>query len=224
MPKVTSFFDEQDAPELRFEEPENAHNNNKTPRRAASYAAATTMPAVGISADSAGELKQKQAMALKLQQELDRTQREARELELRQQKEDRFHDGRRDMCERLSRGLAKLDRELHNSQKAVEEISVAREVYQHHLDTLRNISPEAIKQTHDEDTLDHAVGAVEDAEAEFAKANHRLASVMPGVAQHVGAPGGLPQDFGTWFRIGVAFTLPMAIVALIFILALKLLA
>jgi DNA repair exonuclease SbcCD ATPase subunit len=219
MPKVTSFFDEQDAPELRFEEPENAHH--KTPKRAASYAAAITMPAVGVSPDSAMELKQKQAMALKLQQELDRTQREARELELRQQKEDRFHDGRRDMCERLSRGLAKLDRELHNSQKAVEEISVAREVYQHHLDTLRNISPEAIKQTHDEDTLDHAVGAVEDAEAEFAKANHRLASVMPGVAQHVGAPGGLPQDFGTWFRMGFAFTLPLAIIAMIFTYVLK---
>jgi hypothetical protein len=222
MPKITSFFDEQDAPELRFEEPETAHN--RQPKRAANYAASAAMPAVGISPDSAGELKMKQAMALKLQQELDRTQREARELELRQQKEDRFHDGRRDMCERLSRGLAKLDRELHNSQKAVEEISLAREVYQHHLDTLRNISPELIKQTHDEDVLDHAVGAVEDAEAEFGKANHRLASVMPGVAQHVGAPGALPQDFGTWFRMGFAFTLPLAIIAVLFFLALKLLA
>jgi hypothetical protein len=222
MPKITSFFDEQDAPELRFEEPEAAHN--KQPKRAASYAATTTMPPVGISPDSAGELKHKQAMALKLQHELERTQREARELELRQQKEDRFHDGRRDMCERLSRGLAKLDRELHNSQKAVEEISLAREVYQHHLDTLRNISPDVIKQNHDDDVLDHAVGAVEDAEAEFSKANHRLASVMPGVAQHLGTPGALPQDFGTWFRIGFAFMLPMAIAATIVVIALKLLA
>lgn len=223
MPKITSFFDEQDAPELRFEEPEVAQNRQQ-PKRAASYAAAATMPAVGISPDSAGELKHKQAMALKLQQELERTQREARELELRQQKEDRFHDGRRDMCERLSRGLAKLDRELHNSQKAVEEISLAREVYQHHLDTLRNISPDVIKQSHDDDVLDHAVGAVEDAEAEFSKANHRLASVMPGVAQHIGTPGALPQDFGTWFRIGFAFTLPLAIGAILFLIALKLLA
>jgi hypothetical protein len=222
MPKITSFFDEQDAPELRFEEPETAHN--RQPKRAANYAASATMPAVGISPDSAGELKMKQAMALKLQQELDRTQREARELELRQQKEDRFHDGRRDMCERLSRGLAKLDRELHNSQKAVEEISLAREVYQHHLDTLRNISPEFIKQNHDEDALDHAVGAVEDAESEFGKANHRLASVMPGMAQHLGTPGVLPHDFGTWFRMGFAFTLPLAIIAILFFLALKLLA
>ncbi len=222
MAKITAnFFDEQDAPELRFEEQGEAPAR---PRRAANYAASTTMPAAGMSPDSNAELKHKQAMALKLQQELDRTQREARELELRQQKEDRFHDGRRDMCERLSRSLAKLDRELHNAQKAVEEISLAREVYQHHLDTLRNISPEVIKQNHDDDALDHAVGAVEDAEAEFAKASHRLASVMPGVAQHVAAMGGFPQDFRSWMRIGFAFSLPLAVLAILFLIALKLLA
>lgn len=222
MAKLTSaFFDEQDAPELRFDDTEAAL---KVPKKAANYANAVTAPMAGISPDATSELKHKQAMALKLQQELDRTQREARELEARQQKEHRFSDGRRDMCERLARSLAKLDRELHNAQKAVEEISVAREVYQHHLDTLRNISPEVLKHSHDDDALDHAVGAVEDAEAEFAKANHRLASVMPGVAHHVTAAGGLPQDFATWFRFGAAFTLPLAIVAVVFVIVLKLLA
>lgn len=224
MAKITAnFFDEQDVPELRFEEHEPAAPARPV-RKAANHAAAATMPSVGLGPDSQSELKHKQAMALKLQQELDRTQREARELELRQQKEDRFHDGRRDMCERLSRSLAKLDRELHNSQKAVEEISLAREVYQHHLDTLRNISPELIKQNHDDDALDHAVGAVEDAEAEFGKANSRLASVMPGVAHHMAAMGGFPQDFRTWLRVGFAFSLPLAAVALVFVVVLKLLA
>ncbi len=221
MAKITAnFFDEQDAPELRFEEQEEPIK----PKRAANYAAATTMPATGVQADATSELKHKQAVALKLQQELERTQKEARELALRQQKEDRFHDGRRDMCERLSRSLAKLDRELHNAQKAVEEISVAREVYQHHLDTLRTISLETIKQSHDDDALDHAVGAVEDAEAEFTKAGHRLASVMPTVAQHVAAMGGLPQDFRSLVRIGFAFALPLGVVALVFLIALKILA
>lgn len=222
MAKLTSaFFDEQDAPELRFEEMEAAL---RAPKKAANYANAATAPMTGVSPDTGSDLKHKQAMALKLQQELDRTQREARELEARQQKEHRFTDGRREMCERLARSLAKLDRELHNAQKAVEEISVAREIYQHHLDTLRNMSPEVLTHSHDDDALDHAVGAVEDAEAEFAKANHRLASVLPSVAQHVAAQGGLPQDFATWFRFGFAFTLPLGIIAVLFVIALKLLA
>ena len=102
----------------------------------------------------------------------EKTQREAQELEARRSKEERFVNGRREICERLSRNLAKLERELYNAQKAVEEISSTREDFQQHLDTLRSLEP----ATQVADEMDRAIGAVEDAENEFSKTTRRLSS------------------------------------------------
>lgn len=225
MPKVTSaFFDDEDTPELRFEE--SGNTPAPQPRRAASYAAAAPAPAYGIEDDRYAELKDKQASMLRLQQELEQTQREARELETRRAKEERFNDGRREVCEHLSRSLAKLDRELYNAQKAVEEISSARECYQHHLDALRTLQPDSSGHTHSDDDMDRAIGAVEDAENEFSKTSRRLSTVLPQLGTEAFTPntGTMPHDFGTWMRCGAAFSIPLALAAVVVAVILKLLA
>lgn len=222
MPKITSaFFDDENTPELRFEEPTPPA---KPQRRAANYAATAPMPAYGVEADSYSELTYKEESVLKLEQELEKTRREAREMRARQEKEDRFTNGRRDICEKLARNIAKLDRELYNAQKAIEEISAARETYNLHLDALRSVeTANGSKQTDDE--LDHAIGALEDAESEFGKTSRRLATVLPQIMPEVAHTnaGGVPHSFSTWMRAGFAFTLPVMIAAIIVTVLLKLL-
>ncbi|OAI55525.1 hypothetical protein AYO49_01205 [Verrucomicrobiaceae bacterium SCGC AG-212-N21] len=215
MAKVTSgYFNDVDAPELRFEEAQAA-------KRAANHGIPLAAPVYGVEDDRYSELNDKKANMLRLQQELEKTQREARELEHRRAKEERFTQGRREICERLARNLAKLDRELYNAQKAVEEISSARECYHHHLDTLRGLQPDV--ETGDEE-MDRAIGAVEDAEDEFSKTSRRLATALPqlGVEGFVHSSS-MPQNFNTWLRAGAAFSIPLAGAAIIVALILKLL-
>jgi DNA repair exonuclease SbcCD ATPase subunit len=219
MAKVTSgYFNDVDAPELRFEEAQMATASAK---RAANHGVAVAAPIYGVEDDRYSELNDKKANMLRLQQELEKTQREARELELRRAKEERFGQGRREICERLARSLAKLDRELYNAQKAVEEISSARECYHHHLDTLRGLQPDPERG---DDEMDRAIGAVEDAEDEFSKTSRRLATALPqlGIEGFVHSSSA-PQGFVSWLRAGAAFSIPLAAAAVLVALILKLL-
>jgi DNA repair exonuclease SbcCD ATPase subunit len=219
MAKVTSgYFNDVDAPELRFEEAQMA---NASAKRVANHGVTLAAPVYGVEDDRYSELNDKKANMLRLQQELEKTQREARELELRRAKEERFGQGRREICERLARSLAKLDRELYNAQKAVEEISSARECYNHHLDTLRGLQPD---MDQGDDDMDRAIGAVEDAEDEFSKTSRRLATALPqlGIEGFVHSSS-TPQNFVSWLRAGTAFSIPLAGAAVLVALILKLL-
>lgn len=222
MAKVTSgYFTDADAPELRFEEQGNTLMAVTMPRRVANHSTAMPATAYGVEDDRYAELNDKKANMLRYQQELEKTQREVREMEARRAKEDRFNNGRREICERLARDLSKLEGDLYNAQKAVEEISSAREVYQHHLETLRGVQPDT--SGHAEDEMDRAIGAVEDAESEFRKTSRRLSTVLPHLGTEAFVPqSGMPQNFKSWLRAGAAFSIPLALAAVLVALIVKL--
>lgn len=163
-------------------------------------------------------LKRKQEELLKIRQQLEKTERETNELESLRRKEDRFDSGRREMTEKLSRNLVRLERELYNAHKAIEEIGIAKETYQRHLDVMRGLAPEAWHRGNLDAELDRAIGAIEDAEDEYGKTSRRLASVLPGeqAALEQRSSSALPQDFTGWMRCGLAFTLPLIASALLF--------
>lgn len=213
-------FYDREAPVLRFEESDDFNEYSSAPAKAHASTHGPGAAPVYISSASLGaedpfsELKHKQESLLKLRQELERTQREAQELEAQRGKEERFTSGRREITEKISRNLARLERELYNAQKIIEEITVARESFEHHLEALRTIRPEAWNRADLNEELDRAIGAVEDAENEFGKASRRLATVLPEGSQAAflaGVPHGspLPQDFRSWMLAGLAFTLPL---------------
>lgn len=157
---------------------------------------------------SFGSLKRKQEELLKLRQQLERTERETSQLEAQRRKEERLSTGRREMTEKLSRSLVRLERELYNAQKAIEEISAARELYQRHLEVLRRLQPETWQQGNLDGELDRAIAAIDDAEVEYCKTSRRLAATLPGEAAAEAATTGLPKGFGGWLTAGLAFTLP----------------
>ena len=205
---------------LRFEESEDFSN----------YPTKPTPSSNGTDEDPYGNLKTKQEELLHLRHELEKKERETTELEARRQKEDRFATGRRDMCERLARTLTRLERELYNSQKAIEEITITRSNFERHLDILRAQQPEAWQRGNMDANLDHALASVEDAEDEFAKSMRRLNSVLPNddstpLSGNEAASGmtGMPADFRACVRMGFAFTLPLAIIVAVTLVAVKIL-
>lgn len=156
-----------------------------------------------------GSLKRKQEELLKLRQQLERTERETSQLEVQRRKEERFANGRREMGEKFTRSIARLDRELYNSHKAIEEITAARDLFQHHLGVLRSLQPEAWQRGDLDGELDRAIAAIDDAEVEFGKTSRRLAATLPGEAFAETAPtGAMPLGFISWLTAGFAFMLP----------------
>ena len=208
-PSAASLFAE-DEPILRFEESSAPVGRTRTAHLATEIAP---------EADDAsyGSLKRKQEELLKLRQQLERTERETSQLEVQRRKEERFATGRREMGEKFSRSLVRLERELYTAHKAIEEITAARDLYQHHLEVLRSLQPEAWQRGDLDGELDRAIAAIDDSEVEFGKTSRRLAASLPGEAAATAALNSpLPQGFFSWLSAGFAFTLP-AMAALLFI-------
>ncbi|MEI6534331.1 MAG: hypothetical protein WCN98_03245 [Verrucomicrobiaceae bacterium] len=204
----------QDEPILKFEESNSYPQNHSNTAFAGSSSS---------DEDAYGSLKRKQEELLKLRQKLERTERETNQLETQRRKEERFATGRREMTEKLSRALVRLERELYNNQKAVEEIASARDLYQRHLDVLQAVHPEAWQRANLDAELERAIGAIEDSEDVFGKTSRRLASVLPGEADALEAESrsAFPTDFKSWLIFGFAFTLPLAVIILIALIAPK---
>jgi hypothetical protein len=213
MRSATALMLNADEPILRFEE---------GPRNSV-VSSFQSSPATGSEPhgnDPYSSLKRKQEELLKIRQQLEKAERETNQLETLRRKEERFGTGRREMTEKLSRSLVRLERDLYNFQKAIEEISTARDLYQRHMDVMQGLQPESWQRGNMDAELDRAIGAIEDAEDEYGKVTRRLASVLPG--EHSAAessPSGttaMPKDFMTWMRFGLAFTLPLIGALLIF--------
>ena len=174
------------------------------------------------------DLKRKQEELLHLRHALQEKERETTHLEARKQKEEHVTSGRREMCERFSRTLVRLERELYNAQKAIEEITVARDQFDRHHNLLRALQPEAWQRANLDAELDHALGAIEDAEEEYGKTMRRLASMLDGQSTANGSGstvGGavLPGGFVDQLRFGFAFTLPLGIIVFAAIILAKIL-
>jgi chromosome segregation ATPase len=213
MRSATALMLNADEPVLRFEE------GSRT-SVVSSFQATSATKSETHDNDPYTSLKRKQEELLKIRQQLEKTERETSQLETLRRKEERFDTGRREMTEKLSRSLSRLERDLYNTQKAIEEISAARDIYQRHLDVMRGLQPEAWQRGNMDDEMDRAIGAIDDAESEYGKTSRRLVSVLPG--EHSAATmennvsGALPQNFAAWMRCGLAFTLPLIVALVLF--------
>ena len=208
---ATSLFLE-DEPALKFEEPSASRHVATAPQPGVYQHISENQAATHD--DPYASLKNKQEHLLKLRQELERTERETSQMEALRKKEDRFDSGRREIAEKLSRALVRLDRELYNAQKAIEEINAARDLYQRHLDVIRTLHPERWDRSNLDGELDRSIAAIEDAEIEFSKTSRRLASTLPGEAGiELAGAASFPRDFKTWLRIGFAASLPLIALA-----------
>jgi len=165
--------------------------------------------------DSQVQKAQEQLLQLKRQQEqIEKQKRELEELSRRQEELER---GRAEMTDKLTRSLVVVEREAYDTQKRLEQLRAMRESFGQHLQLIEAIDPKTWNPADLHKELSRALSTVDDARAEYAQQRSRLQAAnektgeadLPEVASDVAdlIHGG--RTFGQWFRIGVAFSLPL---------------
>lgn len=189
------------------------------------------LPDDELSSEHLGDQVQKaqeQLLALKRQQE--QIERQKRELEELSRRQDQLQAGRAEMVEKFTRATVVLERETYEAQKRVELLTSIHETFNAHLHYLESINPKAWEGLDINRELTKALGAVDDARAEYAKSLPKISpetdsesgtdmvAVSAGYQMDYGH--GPERDFVYWLKAGFAFTLPLFIVgiALIFLL------
>src|SRR5262245_31041763 len=171
--------------------------------------------------DSQVQKAQEQLLQLKRQQEqIEKQKRELEELSRRQEELER---GRAEMTDKLTRSLVVLEREAYDAQKKMEQLRATRESFGQHLELLEGIDPRTWNPADLNKELSRALSTVDDARTEYSQQRSRLqanadeneAVPLPETSAGFESGGMVGQSFGHWFKIGLAFTLPLIVFGLI---------
>ena len=172
--------------------------------------------------------------------EAEALEREKLQFEELSRKQKEFMQGRAEMAEKLGRSIAMLDRETYEAQKRVEQLLVIKDSFHQHLDVVESLNPEQWNPQELQHDLTRALGIIEDAREEYVKAVARVqmltgsvAPAMPAAAAASSANhareaaanrvAGLPVEmsrraFRMWAFCGAAFTLPLAVIGVLYLL------
>ena len=179
-----------------------------------------------------------------LRAEAEALEREKQQMEELSRKQREFMGGRTEMAEKLNRSITMLDRESYEAQKRVEQLLVIKDSFQQHLEMLGSLNPEEWNSQDLQHDLSRAIGVIEDAREEYAKSMARVqlltsapSAAAPAAAVAVAQPardysspasrnssgGGLPieisrEAFRTWAFCGAAFSLPIIVLAVLYML------
>ena len=196
--------------------------------------------AMGMASENLAERVQTTQQRLTLlRAEADALEKEKQQFEELSRKQKDFMQGRTEMAEKLSRSIAMLDRETYEAQKRVEQLLVIKDDFHQHLDVVDSLNPEQWNPKELHHDLTRSLGIIEDAREEYQKAISRIQMLTNAPAPSlpsapVAAPqyvreatgqraGGLPVEisrnaFRTWAFCGAAFTLPLIVTALFYML------
>jgi chromosome segregation ATPase len=175
--------------------------------------------------DSQVQKAQEQLLQLRRQQEL--IERQKRELEELSRRQDQLQQGRAEMVEQFTRSLVIIEREAYDAQKRVEQLRTTHDSFTQHLQMLEAINPKTWDTADINRELNRALSTVDDARAEFSKARAVLNASAPS-AEEVLPPssednagdagyGAQVFDFGYWLKCGFAFTLPVLILGICYL-------
>ena len=166
-----------------------------------------------------------QLLSLKRQQEM--IEKQKRELEEMSRRQEQLHAGRTEMIDRFTRAAVVLEREIYDAQKRVEQLQAINESFTQHHQYIESISPKNWEGLDINKELAKALGAVDDARAEYNKSlpkispesdtNHGDAVAASAGFQLEYKGAGEEKDFVYWLKAGFAFTLPLISLGIIFI-------
>jgi len=137
-------------------------------------------PAAGQAADTstANEINLKvqrveeQLLDLKRQQE--EIERQKKELDELSRKQREFDEGRRDIVEKLTRGLVLLEREEFEVKRELEQIKIVRDSFAEHLGQTENLNPADWPAEELPTELTKALARVDQAKAIYSQSRARL--------------------------------------------------
>jgi len=192
----------------------------------ADYSSKSPDPYLDLDEDASGELgdqvQQVRAELESLKQKQEEIEKEKARLEELKRRQDELDAGRSDMLDKLTRSLVVVQREIEETQKRVEQMHLIYNSFTQHLRQLEAINARSWNSSDLPRELSKALSSVEDARAEYVKAQARLAADARTVEQQ---PAMQPAEsdyamyeergFSYWFKSGFAFTLPLQVTALI---------
>jgi vacuolar-type H+-ATPase subunit I/STV1 len=175
-------------------------------------------------AEDLGEEVQKTNTELeKLKRQLEDIEKQKLRLEELKKRQDELEIGRTEMSDKLTRSLVTVQREAEEAQKRLEQLNAIHNSFTQHLRYIEAINPKGWGAVDLPKELSKALSAVEDARADYIKAQARIAvETSPEVASTPTLAGSFEQDytfpeergFGYWLKSGFAFTLPLQIIGL----------
>jgi DNA repair exonuclease SbcCD ATPase subunit len=169
---------------------------------------------------------QEQLLDLKRQQE--EIERQKKELEELSRKQKEFDEGRREIVEKLTRGLISLERHEEEAKRELEQIKVVRDNFAEHLQQTETLNPSEAPDTELAGELTKGLARVDQAKTMFSQSRARLAALrQEDDVSRVETSGEYTPEltpvyektFGTMIREGFAYSLPALLFALVALLA-----
>ncbi len=167
-------------------------------------------------AEDLGEEVQKTNTELeKLKRQLEDIEKQKQRLEELKRRQDELENGRSEMLDKLTRSLVTVERESEEAQKRLEQLQAIYNSFTQHLRYIESINAKSWGAAELPKELSKALSAVEDARADYNKAQAKIAVDSPSEAAVGGS--GYEQEYGSadsgnfmyWLKNGFAFTLPL---------------
>jgi predicted RNase H-like nuclease (RuvC/YqgF family) len=170
---------------------------------------------------------EEQLLDLKRQQE--EIERQKKELDELSRKQREFDEGRREIVEKLTRGLVLLEREEFEVKRELEQIKIVRDSFAEHLGETENLNPADWSSEELPTELTKALARVDQAKAIYSQSRARLLAlrqaeegqsddISPDLAPESGAP--YEKSFGAMVREGFAYSaLPLGLISIFLLLA-----
>ena len=169
-----------------------------------------------------------QELLLDLRRQQEEIERQKKELEELSRKQREFDDGRREIVEKLTRGLVLLEREEFEVKRELEQIKVVRDSFADHLGQIENLHPADWANDELPSELTKALARVDQAKAIYSQSRARLTALREAeeaLAGYIPAdldPEQVPYEksFGAMVREGFAYSaLPLGIIGVLILLA-----
>jgi predicted RNase H-like nuclease (RuvC/YqgF family) len=168
---------------------------------------------------------QEQLLDLKRQQE--EIERQKRELEELSRKQREFDEGRREIVEKLTRGLVLLERQDFEVKRELEQIKMVRDSFAEHLEQTESLNPATWSPEEMPTELTKALARVDQAKAIYNQSRARLIALRENEGA---AAGSVPMElapelaefekpFSAMVREGFAYSLPVLLLGVILLLA-----
>jgi predicted RNase H-like nuclease (RuvC/YqgF family) len=171
---------------------------------------------------------EEQLLDLKRQQE--EIERQKKELDELSRKQREFDEGRREIVEKLTRGLVLLEREEFEVKRELEQIKIVRDSFAEHLGQTENLNPADWSSEELPTELTKALARVDQAKAIYSQSRARLLALRQAEEGQGGED--IPADlmpesgaayeksFGAMVREGFAYSaLPLGLISVFLLLA-----
>jgi hypothetical protein len=172
---------------------------------------------------------EEQLLDLKRQQE--EIERQKRELDELSRKQREFDEGRRDIVERLTRGLVLLEREEFEVKRELEQIKIVRDSFAEHLGQTESISPADWSTEDLPSELTKALARVDQAKSIYSQSRARLSAlrqseegnsideIVPDLPPLSSSPA-YEKTFGAMVREGFAYSIvPFVLICIVLLVA-----